>query len=131
MEAETYAQLLGNVAVAVDNVNNEELRFAMQDGRNFRFLHFQDCCERVRIEDICGDLTDLVGSPFILAECVKSEVLDDEENYERQRWTFYRFATAKGHVDVRWYGTSNGFYSEAVSFEEAPMDWDRSDSYIR
>ena len=83
----------------------------------FVFFHSQDCCECVDINDITGDLQDLVGEPLLIAEEVSGETPVDfeEEDHESVTWTFYKFATRKGYVDVRWLGESNGYYSESVS----------------
>ena len=78
------------------------------------FAHQQDCCETVRINDITGDLQDLVGEPLLISEEVKGATEPDEEHYESYTYTFYKFATRKGYVDVRWLGESNGYYSESV-----------------
>lgn len=72
------------------------------------------CCENVCIEDIAGDVDDLVGAPLLMAE----EVTSVAEEHESGTWTFYKFATINGFVTVRWLGTSNGYYSESVDFEE-------------
>jgi len=78
----------------------------------------------VLVEDICGDLSDLVGSPIVSAEESTSENVNPEgikpPEYPRDdsfTWTFYRIATAKGLVVIRWYGDSNGYYSESVDFD--------------
>jgi len=81
----------------------------------FVFFHPQDCCESVDINDITGDLEDLVGEPLLIAEEVSGATEPDEEHYESYTYTFYKFATRKGYVDVRWLGESNGYYSESVS----------------
>lgn len=103
------------------NEANDEIVFTSTDGRTFLMCHRQDCCEGVSIESIVGDLADLVGEPILVAEEVSSEgVPAKQESYpaESFTWTFYKFATRKGYVDVRWYGESNGYYSEEVDFEE-------------
>ena len=84
------------------------------DTDRYVFFHMQDCCESVGIEDIVGDLSDLEGEPLLIAEEVDGQSPADFEAYESYTWTFYKFATRKGYVDVRWLGESNGYYSESV-----------------
>ena len=91
-----------------------ELRLYLTDSHYVRFYHEQDCCESVSIDDICGSLEDLVGEPLTEAEEV-SGYNGPETGDESYTWTFYRFATRLGAVTVRWYGSSNGYYSEGVS----------------
>jgi hypothetical protein len=85
----------------------------------FHFYHSQDCCESVYIESVVGDLADLVGSPILMAEEVSGESPAGfvENDYGCIEWTFYKFATIKGYVDVRWFGESNGYYSTSVTME--------------
>ena len=109
------ADMVGKVFTSVRN-ENTELVFENATER-FVFFHQQDCCEHVSIEDVCGELQDLVGEPLLMAEEVEGQtpVDFDEAEHESVSWTFYKFATRKGYVDVRWLGETNGYYSEGVS----------------
>jgi hypothetical protein len=112
--------LVGKTLTAATNVNNEEIVFETADGEVYALYHEQDCCESVYVEDVCGDLNDLVGTPVLMAEEVSSiEGFDEKclsEYEESYTWTFYRLRTMKGSVTIRFYGSSNGYYSESVYF---------------
>lgn len=106
------------------NENNNEIIFVVDEKTKYMMYHEQDCCEIVYIEDICGDLTDLLNTPILLAECVDYEPTN-EEDIEKTKgvnewgsctWTFYKLATINGFVTFRWFGESNGYYSEGVDF---------------
>jgi hypothetical protein len=107
MKGKTFVKVEGSVG-------SGEMLFVTAEGERFLFAHMQDCCETVDINDIVGDLQDLVGEPLLVAEEVSGEVPADAEHYESFTYTFYKFATRKGYVDVRWLGESNGYYSESV-----------------
>jgi len=97
---------------------DDEIHFHLTDTHYVRMYHQQDCCESVYVEDIVGDLDDLVGSPLLLVEEVSNyepeEPADDPYGERSETWTYYRLATAKGDVSIRWFGCSNGYYSESV-----------------
>jgi len=116
------SELIGKTMASVEQIGSDELRFTTTDGESYRLYHSQDCCEGVDIESIAGDLSDLVGSPILLAEESTSDTnpegITPPEYQDSFTWTFYKFATIKGYVDVRWYGESNGYYSESVDFEK-------------
>lgn len=109
--------MIGKTFVSVTNKDNSELIFESDCGTKFTFYHWQDCCESVEIEDINGNLDDLVGTPLLVAdETSSTEVVTPGERWDgSMTWTFYKFATVKGWVDVRWLGMSNGYYSERVN----------------
>jgi hypothetical protein len=107
-EVET-ADLVGRVFTEVFQ-DGDEIIFRNAE-EEFRYYHDQDCCECVSVESVVGDLSDLIGEPILIAEETSGNL---EDAYERGTWTFYKFATRKGFVDVRWVGESNGYYSESV-----------------
>lgn len=119
-----FSELVGRTITEIFGCEkgSEEILFRTSDGMKWRMFHSQDCCETVDIEDIAGDINDLLDSPVLLAEEVS---LDNQpapdgsvpEYPESYTWTFYKIATIKGHVTLRWLGESNGYYSESVEFE--------------
>lgn len=114
-----FDDLIGKTFAAVTVTNgNEEMRFLLPDGTGWRFYYEYECCASCSIVDIVGNLADIVGLPIVVAEEISSGDAKPPEDAESYTWTFYRFATVKGTVTVRWLGESNGYYSESVTFEK-------------
>lgn len=120
-----FSDLLGKILTSIKlnggYKNSDKVEITTTDGDVYVMEHHQDCCESVYIEDIDGDLDDLIGSPILQAE----EATNTEDTFGREdilwdshTWTFYKLATVKGYVTMRWLGTSNGYYSESVYFEK-------------
>lgn len=122
------SKLLGKTIKDISvNDERDEIVFTLEDGIQYRMYHEQYCCENVAIEDINGDLKDLIGSPITMAEESTSEdVINGKPEYpDSFTWTFYKLATVKGYVTLRWLGESNGYYSESVDFcQVGKSKWD-------
>lgn len=144
-----FGVLQGKTLKSIEN-RGEELIFETTDGEKFRQVYYDDCCASCGIEEIHGDLEDLIGAPIMMAEEVSNKGPDEKQAEERkaayekaksefkgapedfywygpspdndwaeesETWTFYKAATIKGSVTIRWYGSSNGYYSESPTFE--------------
>jgi hypothetical protein len=117
-----FSCLLGKKIVAWEGqAGDEEIKITTSDGAEYLLYHEQDCCETVSVEDIDGVPALLYGQPVLIAEETSHSASEggktpegEPVEYESVTWTFYRIATELGGVVVRWWGSSNGYYSEAV-----------------
>jgi hypothetical protein len=107
--------LIGKTLTHIE-YNEDEMIFTTSNGEIYKMYHEQNCCESVSIEDITGDLSDLLHATLTMAEEVTNNDNPKTIYDESYTWTFYKFATIKGFVTIRWYGESNGYYSESVDF---------------
>lgn len=111
-EEAKFSDFLGMTFRNVRMNGHEEIIFQAQNGDYYVMHHSQECCEIVEVEDICGDLHDIPLDPIVQAEESQNSGELGEGTYT---WTFYKLGTRRGSVTIRWYGSSNGYYSEEVS----------------
>jgi hypothetical protein len=115
-----FTDLVGHTIVSMNDCA-DELTFKLANGQVCRLYHEQDCCESVSIEDVSGDFKTLIGTPLLAVEETSSS--ENPPDYKGETkyqdsftWTTYTFTTERGAVTIRWYGESNGYYSEDVYF---------------
>ena len=113
-----FSELLGKTITKIDYLEegSDFVIIECLTGERYKMYHDYGCCETVDINEIVGDVEDLLNNPILIAE----ERTSDENPLPNidysHTWTFYELATIKGSVTIRWYGTSNGYYSESVDF---------------
>lgn len=108
-------ELEGKTFVRVEKDTEQVTFWAESKIDSYALFHNQSCCESVYLEEVIGDLEDLENTPILRAEEATSSEIPALGEYDSSHtWTFYKFSTIKGSVTLRWYGTSNGYYSESV-----------------
>ena len=133
-----FNELVGKTLIEIRKdvkSNDDYLMFITDQGEQYKLYHEQDCCESVDLDDIVGDLDDLIGTPILYAEEISNNAdasgkvqyaflpTEARNSYdESYTWTFYKISTIKGSVTLKWYGYSNGYYSESVTFCRLPME---------
>lgn len=111
--------LVGEVLTNID-VFDEEILLTTKSGREIRVYHDQDCCESVYIEGTEGDWKQLIGKVILEVEedieCNEdANLVQEHESYTKTTLTF----KVDGETVInRWFGCSNGYYSESVDFRE-------------
>lgn len=100
---------------------SEEVIITCADGTKWRMIHPQECCESVEVEDVCGDIADLIGTVIDARQETNDTAHPEGKVFEYDpssfTWTFYIIQTNKGAVTIRWLGESNGYYGEEVDVE--------------
>lgn len=112
------AELTGETLTYIDiDPENDEILLTTQSGRRIKFHHRQDCCESVRIVGTDGEWRSLIGKPLVE---VKHDAVnaDDEGSDGSATRTTLTFRVDDATVISRWFGNSNGYYSERVDIEE-------------
>ena len=111
---------IGKTFVSIEGMTpgSEEITFTCSDGSVYKMDHYQDCCEYCWLPHY-QDCCEYCWLPHYQDCCEYCWLPHYPREYEpeSQTWTFYKFRTLKGYVDLRWFGESNGFYSESVNVE--------------
>ena len=121
MEIKSFKDLKGRTITDIKGLIKCSFtaEFTLSDGTVVLMNSYEHSCGHdvsVTIEDVVGDISDLLNSEILLAEEISNKPSDEDDRIKS--WTFYKLSTIKGSVTVRWYGESNGYYGTGVDISE-------------
>lgn len=120
--SDVMQKIKGQTPVEIDGMKegSEKVTIRTREGGELILVYEHDCCAGCEIVQVDGDPLDLLGGPLVM--CEQDGNAADEPGKgsygsvdESFTWTFVKFATVLGYVTLRWYGSSNGYYSESPS----------------
>lgn len=105
--------LKGRVLVGIEDPGDGGLIFAMGGGERFTLLRGD-----LGVQDIVGDLDNLIGHEILLVEEIihdggvrefperlrQSGWSDVDYSWLIAKWIFHKLATVRGHVVICWFG---------------------------
>lgn len=109
-----FSILIGKTLIDIQE-SSDSLWFKDAENNEYSLLQLHPDGASVTLDDIVGDLDDLLNTPILFAEEVSGDT-GKSEDYESYTYTFYKLATVKGWVDIKFFGTSSGYYSEKADF---------------
>jgi hypothetical protein len=102
MKKADFKELKGKTLKKIVNLSeglggDNSAEFHCTDGTVFVMKHDQECCEDVSIEEIVGDINDLIETPILEAEEVDDGPFKSLPGYDQghETWTFYKISTIK------------------------------------
>lgn len=136
MKVKTYTEFSGKTIQEIRGCkkHSDEVTIKFTDGSCLKFYHRQDCCETVLLEDFDATPEDLVNAKIISIEerisySGKDEIKPLNTWDESYTWSFYVIKTSKFTMTLRWYGESNGWYSETVDIDY--LHYDNNGEFVR
>lgn len=109
----SFTDLVGKTIVCCSAKQYDtEITFQCSDGTVYGMScsEIESIFQEVKLEEIVGDIEDILNTPICLAE----ESSNSEKSTEV--WTFYTIRTNKGTVVFRWLGWSEGYYAMDADF---------------
>lgn len=93
------------------------LTISTNKGLTLKFYHEQDCCESVWLEDGFDDLKSMIGKEILDIEYIFNQTDEPLEDVDDSyTWHYTNIKTIDKDCQLRFFGTSNGFYSEDIDF---------------
>ena len=136
MKVNTYTEFSGKTIQEVRGCkkHSDEVTIKFTDGSCLKFYHRQDCCETILLEDFDATPEDLVSAKIIsieerISRSNENEIKPLNTCDESYTWSFYVIKTSKFTMTMRWYGESNGWYSETVDIDY--LHYDNNGEFVR